>query len=286
MKKSIQKLVLKSIQKSIGFYFNIVSLISPKWVASKGFVLFCSPMSPKPKKHQRDFLNTGKDVTLVFENKKIQTYKWGTGSKKILLIHGWASHSFRWKSYIEQLVAQDFTVHAFDAPAHGLSEGKFLHVVLYSEVMDLFLKHNSDISHIMSHSIGGFASIYWLFQNRDNNIKNIVIMAAPGEADDFFNFYQLTLGLSNRTLSIIKNRFVELLEQEPSYFSTATFAKSLTTKSLIIHDKEDKETAHQYSVALHKNWKGSKLLLTEGLGHGLKSKKLQSEVIQFLSENV
>lgn len=138
MKKSIQKLVLKSIQKSIGFYFNLASYIHPKWVAKKGFVLFCSPMSPKLKKHQSDFLATGKDSLLDFETKKIQTYKWGTGSKKILLIHGWTSHSFRWKAYIEQLVAHDFTVYAFDAPAHGLSEGKILHVVLYSKVMDFF----------------------------------------------------------------------------------------------------------------------------------------------------
>jgi pimeloyl-ACP methyl ester carboxylesterase len=284
MKKSIQKLVLKSIQKSIGFYFNMASFIHPKWVAKKGFILFCSPMSPKLKKHQSDFLAIGKDSLLDFETKKIQTYKWGTGSKKILLIHGWASHSFRWKAYIEQLVAQDFTVYAFDAPAHGLSEGKILHVVLYSKVMDLFLKQNTDIQHIMSHSIGGFATIYWLFQNKEHPIKNVVIMAAPGEADDFFNFYQATLGLSNRALRIIKNRFVELLDQDPSYFSTASFAKSLSTKSLIIHDKGDKDTAPQYSVALHDNWKESKLILTEGLGHALKSKKLQTEVIQFLLE--
>ncbi len=285
MKKSIQKLGLKSIQKSIGFYFNIASYINPKWVANKGFILFCSPMSQKPKKHQSDFLTAGKDIVLDFENKKIQTYKWGNGSKKILLIHGWASHTFRWKSYIEQLAAQDFTIYAFDAPAHGLSEGKILHVVLYSKVMDLFLKQNNEIKHILSHFIGGFATIYWLFQNKENTIKNVVIMAAPGEADDFFNFYQTTLGLSSRTLRIIKNKFIESLNHEPSYFSTSKFAKSLTTKSLIIHDKEDKDTAHQNSVALHENWKGSRLILTEGLGHGLKSKKLQTEIIQFVLEN-
>ena len=183
------------------------------------------------------------------------------------------------------MVAQDFTVYAFDAPAHGLSEGEISHVVMFSKVMDVFFKQNAGIEYIMSHSIGGFATVYWLFQNKENPIKNVVIMAAPGEANDFFHFYQKTLGLSNRTLKIIKNRFIELLEQEPSYFSTSSFAKTLTTKSLIIHDKEDKETAHQYSVALHENWKGSKLILTEGLGHALKSKKLQTEVIQFLLES-
>ena len=74
MKKSIQKLVLKSIQKLIGFYFNLVSFINPKWVANKGFILFCNPMSQKLKKHQSEFLTPGKNTVLDFENKKIPLY--------------------------------------------------------------------------------------------------------------------------------------------------------------------------------------------------------------------
>ena len=270
------------IQKSIGFYFNLLAFINPKLAAKKGFQLFCNPMSRPLKKHQIEFLETGKDRILYFEDKKIQTYKWGNGSKKILLVHGWSSHTFRWKSYITELVEKDFTVYAFDAPAHGLSQGKMLHVALYADVIDFFVKQTVEIKYMITHSIGGFAAIYWLLQNQNNKIRKVTLMAPPGEASDFFNFYQKTLGLSNKTVAIIKEEFIKSLNHDISYFSSSEFAKNLTTKCLIIHDKQDKDTFYSNSIKTHNNWKNSKLLITDGLGHSLKSKELQEQIIHFM----
>jgi pimeloyl-ACP methyl ester carboxylesterase len=274
----------KIIEKSIGFYFNVLSYISPAIAAKKGFNLFCNPMSKPLKKYQTSFLETGKHSVIHYEEIKVQTYKWGKGSKKILLIHGWASHSFRWKAYVEYLVENDFTVYAFDAPGHGLSSGKMLHLILYSKIIDLFLQQNKELENIISHSIGGFAVVYWLFQNKENIIKKVVVMGAPGEAEDFFNFYKTTLGLTDRTIKILTSEFVKLIGHEPSYFSASAFAKQLKTQSLIIHDKEDKDTSFENSKKLHDNWKNSKLILTQGLGHSLKSKALLEKVHKFIVE--
>jgi predicted alpha/beta hydrolase family esterase len=272
----------KLVEKSIGAYFNSLALISPKTAAKKGFNLFCNPMCSPLKPYQVAFLETGKDSVLHYEGIKIQTYKWGSGSKKVLLIHGWASHSFRWKAYIEHLIENDFTVYAFDAPAHGLSSGKILHLILYSEVIDVFIKAHTEIEHVVTHSMGGFAIVYWLFQNQENNLKKVVLMGAPGEATDFFNFYKKTLGLTDRTLKILTDEFAKLLGYEPSYFSASAFVKQVKTESLIVHDKEDKDTNYENSVKLNKNWKNSKLIITQGLGHSLKSKALLEDVVQFI----
>ncbi len=160
----------KVIEKSIGLYLNILGIVNPTLAAKKGFNLFCNPMSKPLKPYQKIFLETGLYSILNFEDTKIQTYKWGNGSKKVMLIHGWASNSFRWKATIEHLIENDFTVYAFDAPAHGLSSGKILHLVMYSQVIDLYLKTNTEIDSIISHSIGGFAITFWLNQNKDNLI--------------------------------------------------------------------------------------------------------------------
>ncbi len=273
----------KLIEKSIGVYFNSLALISPKTAAKKGFDLFCNPMCSPLKPYQIAFLETGKDSVLQYEGNKIQTYKWGNGSKKVLLIHGWASHTFRWKAYVEHLIENDFTVHAFDAPAHGLSSGKILHLILYSEVINLFINQHKEIEHVITHSMGGFAIVYWLFQNQENNLKKVVLMGAPGEATDFFNYYKKTLGLTDRTLKILTNKFVKLIGYEPSYFSASTFAKQLQAQGLIIHDKGDKDTHYENSVKLNSTWKNSQLILTEGLGHSLKSKALLEDVVKFIS---
>lgn len=281
----MKKKLIQFTQKTVGFYFNLLAYLNPKLLAKKGFYLFCNPMTQKLKPHQFDFLATGKDTVIPLEKNQIQTYKWGNGTKKVLLVHGWASHTFRWKSYIKKLVENDFTVYAFDAPAHGLSSGKMLHVALYSDAINLVIQANNEIEHIISHSIGGFATTYWLKNKEKNtpeNIKKIVIMGAPGEANDFFDFYEKILGLSHKAKHIIITEFTKTLKNEPSYFSTSKFAKEITTDCLIIHDEEDKDTNPNYSIQLNKNWKNSKLILTNGLGHNLKSKALEDRVLDFL----
>ncbi len=274
----------KIIQKSIGFYFNFLGLIHPRLIANKGFQLFCSPMSSKLKKHQFDFLETGKHQILEFENEKIQTYKWGNGSRKILLVHGWASNTFRWKNYVPKLIDNDCTVYALDAQAHGLSTGKILNVVIYAKILELFIKQNEKIDVIISHSIGSFSTTYWLFQNKVNSIKKVIIMGAPENADDFFTFYKNSLSLTNKTLNIVIQQFIKNLNHPPSYFSISSFAKEINNDCLIIHDKDDKEADFKNSIKLHKNWKNSELLLTEGLGHNLKSAEIIEKVINFIKK--
>ncbi|TDE29261.1 alpha/beta hydrolase [Flavobacterium ranwuense] len=272
----------KIMQKSTGFYFNLLSFIHPKKLKKDGFLLFCNPFARKVKPHQLEFLQRGMSDVLNFEGYKIQTYKWGSGSKKILLVHGWASHSFRWKNYIEHLVKNDFTVYSLDAPAHGLSSGKYIHVVLYAKVINVFLEINSDISSIVSHSIGGFATAYFLDEYKEHTIEKVVIMGAPGEASDFFDFYKQTLGLTTKSVNLIIDEFQVQLGKLPSYFSSAKFAESIAIPALIVHDKNDLATSYNYSIRLNKHWKNSQLILTEGLGHDLKSKDIMKKVTDFV----
>lgn len=272
----------KIMQKSMGFYFNFLSFVNPKKLKKEGFELFCNPFARKVKPHQLEFLQKGMSDVLDLEEYKIQTYKWGSGSKHILLVHGWASHSFRWKNYIEHLVKNDFTVYALDAPAHGLSSGKSIHLVLYAKVINAFLEIHSEIKSIVSHSIGGFATTYFLDQYKEHTIEKVVIMGAPGEASDFFDFYKETLGLTTKSLNLIIDEFYNQLGKLPSYFSSAKFAESIMVPALIVHDKNDLATNYHYSIRLNKHWKNSELILTEGLGHDLKSKELVKQVTEFV----
>ena len=266
----------------MGFYFNFLSFTHPKKLKKEGFLLFCNPFARKLKPHQLEFLQKGMADVINLEGYRIQTYKWGNGSKKVLLVHGWASHSFRWKNYIEHLVKNDFTVYALDAPAHGLSSGKSIHEVLYAKVINAFLEKNSEISSIVSHSISGFATTYFLDHYREHTLEKVVIMGAPGEASDFFDFYKQTLGLSTKSVNLIIEEFEAQLGKLPSYFSSVKFAENITVPALIVHDKDDLATNFNHSVRLNKHWKNSQLLLTEGLGHDLKRKELIKKVTDFV----
>lgn len=272
----------KILAKTTGLYFNSLAYLNPNKVKKDGLKLFCTPFARKVKPHHQAFLATGLAEILVVNGNKIQTYKWGNGAKKVLLVHGWASHSFRWKSYIETLIKNDFTVFALDAPAHGNSDGKILNIVIYEKVIAAVLTQNIDIEAIISHSFGSVASILHLSKQPNPNIKKIVLMASPGKVKEFFDFWQQYLGLSSKAIKLISGQFEIELNNKIEYFVAANFAKNFTIPALIIHDKLDKTTNPNDSVTLNKAWKGSKLILTEGLGHELKGQELLNEIIDFI----
>ncbi|MBK5279871.1 MAG: alpha/beta hydrolase [Bacteroidia bacterium] len=268
--------------KLIGQYMNLLALEAPTNAGRFVLALFCRPFRGKITDRQKQFLNSGNPFTITHEKETITCYAWGTGEKKVLLIHGWQSHSYRWKVYIDHLVEQGYKVYAFDAPGHGLSTGNFLSVPLYSEVIEKMILRIGKPDAIVAHSIGGFASLYTLHRNPSLSSK-LILMAAPGEAAEFFNFYKTSLGLSKRSVDLTIKRFEERFKKSPDYFSSPAFASTLTTQGLIIHDEEDDETSVEHSKRVHAKWENSRLLITKGFGHNLKSIEVVKEVVQFIN---
>jgi hypothetical protein len=68
------------------------------------------------------------------------------------------------------------------------------------------------------------------------------------------------------------------------YFSARKFASTINVPGLVIHDEHDEETSVQHSINICNNWKKSRLQITKGLGHNLKSKELIEEVRGFINE--
>ncbi len=275
----------KIILALIGNGLNSLEAISPTYAGKLGFNIFCHPFNAKLKPYQSAFLNTAEKFSVHSDGMKVQGYKWGNGSKKILFVHGWSSNSFRWKKYIEYFKERDYTVYAFDARAHGMSEGKYLNLLINANTIQIVVDHIGGVDATVCHSFGGFCLTYLLKYHPDTAIGKAIIMGAPGEAIDFFIFYQDKLKLTNKTTNAIIDRFVKNIGKTPEYFSSPTFAKEITSPCLIIHDKDDNEAPLKTAIALHENWKGSKMILTEGLGHHLKSKELIVEVEKFIEEN-
>ena len=65
-------------------------------------------------------------------------------------------------------------------------------------------------------------------------------------------------------------------------FSTSHFVKTNKKKGLLIHDKKDPSTPYWSSEQVHANWKNSKLITTEGLGHSIQNFAINKQIIGFL----
>ena len=273
----------KMITKSIGLYLNMMAVINPKSAAKQGLKIFCNPIRPALNSKQAEFLASGKDVTLEHNGTTIQTYKWGRGATRLLFLHGWQSHTYRWKRYIDSFDKNEYTIYALDAPGHGLSGGNQLSVPLYSEVISKYVDQLVDVDALVCHSIGGFAALYTFYKSKEQVSPMLVLLAPPGEADEFFRFYKKTLGLSTRAERLIIRQFQDVFGHAPSYFSAPNFASSVTANGLIIHDEDDNETSVNHARKINANWKHSHLQITKGLGHNLKSDYVVNSVIEFVA---
>lgn len=265
-----------------GSYLNFLALIAPRKAGKIGFMLFCHPRRREVKPHHLEFLNTAERFTVEFEGKKVQCYRWGNGDRKILLCHGWESHSYWWKSVVSGLSKEKFTIYSIDAPGHGLSEGHYINAPHYSRLIEKLVNDWGGVYAILGHSLGALSAVYTLYRVPTLPVQKIVVMAAPGEVKHFFEYYKNTLGLSAASMKAILEYFVETLGHGPEYFSLQRFTAPLTLSGLIIHDKDDRDAPYKYALAAHQNWKNSQMISTSGLGHNLKSLELIENVKEFL----
>lgn len=274
----------KVLAKSIGASINLLSVLTPKKAGEISLKVFCSPIRKPLTKKQIDFLETGKAIRIEGGKDEIKVYQWGNGSKKIVLMHGWQSHSFRWKKYVETFDLEEYTIYAIDAPAHGSSQGKIFSVPLYSDALELFLAQIGDVHAVVAHSIGCFSALFTFHRAPHYTPNRLILMAPPENALEFFDFYQKTLGLTSKSIKLTKKSFLREFGQDPDYFSASAFASTLKIQGLIIHDALDDETPVENAKKIARVWKNAKLHITNGLGHNLKSENIVTETIKFLAD--
>jgi pimeloyl-ACP methyl ester carboxylesterase len=274
----------KLLPRLIGLYLNLLAWIAPRLAARKGFDLFCTPLPAQVTAYHRKFFDTAERGSFEHEGIRIQTYRWGSGKKKMLFLHGWQSHSFRWKNYLDFLSKEEYMLYALDAPAHGLSGSSRINLPLYGRVVAHAIATFGPWHAVISHSFGSFALLYAASQDPRFPVDRLVVTGTPGEAEDFIRFYQDMLALSTRTRMLVARYFEKTLGHPASFFSAARFAQEISIPGLIIHDEKDEEAPYRYAIAIHKAWKNSTLITTSGLGHNLKSANVIRHVVDFVTE--
>ncbi|WP_339666434.1 alpha/beta hydrolase [Maribacter arcticus] len=276
-------LLQKIITKLYGLYFNIFVWFVPNKIAHQAFEVFCTVRKGKVLPNQKQYLDDAKlDVINVAEH-SIQLYTWPGNKETVLLVHGWESNSWRWHKLIEKLQKADYNIIAFDAPAHGYSSGKFLYVPLYAEALQaIILKYQPKT--VIGHSVGGMTVLYNEYKNPNVFIEKIVTVGSPSEYHEIFTHYQNLLGFNNKVMTVLEEYFYAKFGFTPKEFSSSKFVLTNSKKGLLFHDRLDKITPYHASVDVHKHWKGSELVSTEGFGHSMHQNEVNDKIIAFLEE--
>ncbi|MDO6440151.1 alpha/beta hydrolase [Cyclobacterium sp. 1_MG-2023] len=269
----------------LGLFLNALNSITPVQGGKLGFKYFCSPARPQISKKQFDFLRTAVESDILFKGNKIRQYKWGNGPKKILFIHGWQSFSFRWKEYIDLLLSTDeYTIMAYDAPAHGQSQGKRFTVPENAALIEQVLNNVGEVDAVVTHSIGSFSFFYAFAKHKLPPVNKLVALSTPGSAIEFIGYYRQVLKLKPYTVKNITAEFEAFIQEDLNSVNLPNLVKDLTIPGLIIHDQKDGLTDFSNARLLHQHWPQSELMTTTGLGHRLRSPEVINAVVAFIKE--
>ncbi|WP_300025859.1 alpha/beta hydrolase [uncultured Maribacter sp.] len=271
----------KLIPKLIGFYLNVLVWLSPKKAAKKAFLVFIKVRKGRVLPHQKTFLDNAKLEVLSLDKNDIQVYNWHGNKETVLLVHGWESNTWRWHKLIAKLQKVGYNIVAFDAPAHGYSSGSNLHVPLYADtVQHMLTKYRPKT--VIGHSMGGMTVLYNESLHPNETIEKIVTIGSPSEFHEILTHYKNLLGFNGRVLKALKSLVYNKFKFTVAEFSSSKFVENNQKKGLLFHDKFDKIAPYHASVDVHKHWKGSELVSTEGLGHSMHQDGVNEKIISFL----
>ncbi|MFS4456382.1 alpha/beta fold hydrolase [Maribacter sp. 2304DJ31-5] len=277
----MKKLRSKILPKAYGLFFNLYVHINPKRTAKKAFYVFCKVRKGRVKPDQKEFLEPARNQQYQIAGHTIQAYEWKGVKDTVLLVHGWESNSWRWHKLIAKLREANYRIIAFDAPAHGYSSGKYLYVPLYAKIVQFMIETYQPKS-LIGHSVGGMTLMYNEHKNPSPFTEKMVTIGSPSEFHEIIFHYRDLLGLNKRVYSALETFIVEKLGFTIREFSTSDFARSNTKKGLLFHDRSDKIAPYHASEQVHANWKGSKFISTQGLGHSMHQDEINDEIITFL----
>ena len=250
--------------------FNTISVFSKQKAAESLFKLFCTPYSGKPKRKAPAFFKRANTINIQFEGNTIKGWQWipnNCNGKKVLIAHGFDSCSYKSEAIIHKLFLTGFEVLAFDALAHGESDGKTVNVNQYGDCIALIDETFGGLYAIVGHSFGGLAATL-IVEKKLQHIEKIVLIAPAVETtraiDNFFTFLKMPLALK----PLLEQYITEHSGQSPEHYSVTRALQFLKSKVLWVHDEKDFICPiEDLKPTKEKHLSHVEFYITSGLGH-------------------
>lgn len=279
----------------IGYYgmkINVIGLISSRKAAKTAFRIFCTPFKAKANKELSPVFQQAEKLFFNMDGQTTRGYRWHSADpngKKILLVHGFSSAACKFEKYVQPLLEQGFEVVAFDAPAHGNSDGKTINAYVYRNVLLKIESRYGPFYGMMGHSLGGLAASLAFEKIPDRGKRKLVLVAPATETESAIRNFLSIIPVNKQTEQAFRNLIVEISGEPISYFSVSRVVQSVNTPVLWVHDKQDTICPFEdVKPLLSLNLPYVQFLVTENLGHSriYKESKVCREIVSFFSREI
>jgi pimeloyl-ACP methyl ester carboxylesterase len=215
-------------------------------------------------------------------------FKWGTGSRKVLITHGWGSKAADFMEMIISLRAiGDLEIIAFDAPGNGRSEGELSNLLLFMEAVKATILNFGEPDIVIGHSLGGMANSIIL---NEMNIKpSLLISIAPLiRLKENFEASMDAAGVAHEAQASFLKSFEDLYKKPASYYNLHNrylFGEDLN--HWLAYDKNDRISTFDYMSDFLREHPSIKNQSYEDVGHDriIKSPQVIDDVVNLIRKN-
>lgn len=280
--KLSQRLAISYIQTK----FKLISAVSKRKAAEKAFVVFGTPFMKSVRKAP---VKNAEIIHFHLNGKKMNGYRWNHPQpRKVLILHGFGSAAHKFEDYALLLIEKGFEVLAFDAPAHGNSEGDTTNAIEYSEMIKEVMSTFGPMEGFIAHSFGGISLSLALEQVKHDDHTRIVFIAPATETTSAVDGAFKMLKLKNEKVRAEFEKIIfEYSGKKTEWFSMRRAMHSIKANILWIHDEEDDITPWRDAEKVKEdNHRNIQFLLTKGLGHRkiYHDDGIKNTVIKFLEK--
>ncbi|MEM9776178.1 MAG: alpha/beta hydrolase [Chloroflexota bacterium] len=284
--ESVKGFDLNFSQKVQTATLRTVCRLAPRTATSVSYFLFRRPRRKKLH-YLSQFPSGAQRFALPYNKTKLVGYEWGTGSRTVLLIHGWEGQVGTMLGFVEPLLAAGYRVVALDGPGHGESGQLTTTVFDYAQAIELVCQHFGGFYGIVAHSFGGAATFFALEQANCRQPEKIVTVAPMTNLMVHVDIFQRLVGMTDDVLDSMMCRLEKDLNIQRDSWNMLAAAQKIQGKNLIWHDENDHiiSMGDSHKLALHLNH--AEIRKTAGLGHKriLKDPEVAQQTVAFLSQS-
>ncbi len=232
--------------------------------AETAFRIFTRPRLQEPSAAEQVLATTADTGRVPFRDGGLAWYGWGSGPLA-LLVHGWCGRATQFHALVPALVAQGHRVVAFDAPAHGASDGRQATVTDFGEAVLAVAAHHGPVDLLVGHSMGSPAALYAFA--RGLAVGRSVHVAGVASLVWAVGRLARALGLPPDDLPALRARIEDFIRAPLESMDLDVLRPGLRHPALLLHDPADAEVPYGDSRALAAAWPGAVLQPMPDAGH-------------------
>ena len=232
--------------------FRVLERVAPREAGARAFALWCR--LPAGAGLTKDFRPApGAIVRLPApRGGQVVAEVWGQGPT-VYLVHGWGGWRGQLGAFVQPLVDAGYCVVACDAPSHGESDPGVLGA-------------GSGTAGVVAHSMG--CAVAAMVVRTSLRADSLVLVAPNHDFDEITAQFTQALGLSQRTRALLHATVEGFVHRPLGDFDLVPLgADGALPPTLILHDRQDKETPYRVGEALAVAWPRTTLVSSDGLGH-------------------